>query len=421
MSEYSNISQIIFALSDALDLVGIDDVNHGKRVAYMALEIAKLLDYKKEDIITLFHACLLHDCGVSSSRIHSKLVVNFDWEGARDHCIIGYTMLNNLPYFKKIAPLILFHHTHWDTLKDFDNEPTTVLELANLIFMADRIDVTLGVFLSKNKNASRLSGRDYVIEKFKDFKDSYFKSEFVEAFYKASEKESFWFNLEDCDLRRALIFSINQYYRTTDYALPSLDLEHLKEVAKLFAFFVDAKSPYTADHSIGVAALSKFLGEKLELEEELISKIEIAALLHDLGKLKIPDEILEKNGKLTNEEFNIIKYHSFETNKILSNIKGLEDITLWASQHHEKLNGNGYPYHHSGDEIPLPSRIITVSDIFQALAQKRPYRGQLKGEQILSILNEKVNLNEIDKDIVKLVEENLEECWKVSLSKGLCA
>lgn len=99
MNEYSNISQIIFALSDALDLVGIDDINHGKRVAFIALEIAKLLNFKHEDIITLFHASLLHDCGVSSSRIHNNLVVNFDWEGAKDHCITGYKMLNNLDYF----------------------------------------------------------------------------------------------------------------------------------------------------------------------------------------------------------------------------------------------------------------------------------------------------------------------------------
>jgi HD-GYP domain-containing protein (c-di-GMP phosphodiesterase class II) len=420
MNEYSNISQIIFALSDALDLVGIDDINHGKRVAFMALEIAKLLNFKHEDIITLFHASLLHDCGVSSSRIHNNLVVNFDWEGAKDHCITGYKMLNSLDYFKDIAPLILFHHTHWDTLKEFEHDKP-ILEMSNLIFLADRIDITLGGFLSNNKNISKLSGKGFVQNKFKEFKSSYFKPEFVEAFFEASEKESFWFNLEELDLRSAVISSINYYYQKIPFESPKLELEGLKEISKLFACFVDAKSPYTADHSLGVAALSKFIGEKLGLDNDLISKIEVAALLHDLGKLKIPDEILEKKGSLTEEEFNVIKYHSFETNKILSNIRGIEDITLWASQHHEKLNGKGYPYHYSGSEIPLPSRIIAVSDIFQALAQKRPYRDQLKGEQIMAILKEKVNLNEIDKDIVALIQENLSECWKVSLSKGLCA
>ena len=139
-----------------------------------------------------------------------------------------------------------------------------------------------------------------------------------------------------------------------------------------------------------------------------------------MGKLKIPDELLEKKGSLTEEEFNVVKYHSFETNKILSKINGIQDIALWASQHHEKLNGKGYPYHFSVEEIPLPSRIIAVSDIFQALAQKRPYREALKSQKILSILKEKAILNEIDKDIVKLVEDNLEECWKASLKNTLC-
>lgn len=415
MIEGSNLSQTIFALSEALDLVGIDDINHGKRVAYIALEISRVLNYKHIDLLRLFHASLLHDCGVSSSKIHTKLVLEFDWVRAKEHCISGYNLLNQLDLFKNLAPLVLFHHTHWETLKKLSYSQS-ILEMSNLIFLADRIDISIGNYCAQNAEHHKLLSKDFVENKIKTYSDDFFKKEFVEAFFEVSEKESFWFNLEDNSLRNNLISFMKEQHCEEE---EKLDLEHFKQTARLFSCFVDAKSNFTSDHSIGVSTLAKFICKKMGIPEKLTSKIEIAALLHDLGKLKIPDQILEKTGSLTSEEFNIIKYHPFETNKILSNINGIEDITLWASQHHEKLNGKGYPYHYSSSEIPIPSRIIAVADIFQALAQKRPYRDQLKAEKILEILKAKATLNEIDKDVVRLVESDLENCLKASLSENI--
>ena len=145
-------------------------------------------------------------------------------------------------------------------------------------------------------------------------------------------------------------------------------------------------------------------------------KIKIAGLLHDLGKLKIPDEILDKPSALTPDEFNIIKIHAYETHQILSKINGLEEITQWASQHHENLNGTGYPYHHNKDDLPLPSRIIGAADIFQALAQDRPYRKGMKPLQILEILKDKVKKGDLDENVIKTITDNIQECWQISLT-----
>lgn len=416
MIDGANISQIIFALSEALDLVGVDDLNHGKRVAHIALEISKIINSRTINNKKLFHASLLHDCGVSSSRIHNKLAFEFDWNEAKDHCLTGYKLLNQVEIFKDISPLILLHHTHWENLKNFDYSKS-IIDMSNLIFLADRIDITILNYCAKNEQKSKILSKPYLQKKMSEFKNDFFKPEFVDAFMEVSEKEAFWFNLEEESLKSNLTAFMKKNNKRKEI---KIEIDLFKEISKLFAYFVDAKSEFTADHSIGVASLAKFISNKIGLEKELVSKVEIAALLHDLGKLKIPDELLEKKGSLTEEEFNVIKYHSFETNKILSKINGIQDIALWASQHHEKLNGKGYPYHFSAEEIPLPSRIIAVSDIFQALAQKRPYREALKSQKILSILKEKVVLNEIDKDIVNLVEDNLEECWKASLITRLC-
>ena len=155
MIDGANISQIIFALSEALDLVGVDDLNHGKRVAHIALEISKMLNSRSINNKKLFHASLLHDCGVSSSRIHNKLAFEFDWNEAKDHCLTGYKLLNQVEIFKDISPLILLHHTHWENLKNFDYSKS-IIDMSNLIFLADRIDITILNYCAKNEQIKEI-------------------------------------------------------------------------------------------------------------------------------------------------------------------------------------------------------------------------------------------------------------------------
>jgi putative nucleotidyltransferase with HDIG domain len=403
----ANLHQVIYALSDALDLVGVDDIYHGKRVAYMALEVASELSLRKDDYIDILHASLLHDCGVSSSRIHDKLVFTLDWEGAEDHCIRGYQLLNLSKELKHLSNIVLYHHTHYDTLQALKIDFRTA-NLANLIFLVDRVDALTAQHRVKEK-ASLISISESVRSEIKNLSDTFFDPKLVEAFLKVSKKESFWFTLEEENLHR---FFENYFEGLGDI---NVGLTELEDVAKLFALFVDAKSPYTADHSLDVAELSKFIALKMDLDFNTSEMIKIAGLLHDLGKLKVPDELIEKNGPLSHDEYNIVKIHAYETHQILSKIKGLEDITQWASQHHENLRGTGYPYHQEKDELPLPSRIIGASDIFQALAQDRPYRQGLKPLQILKVLKEKVDNGELDEMVVNTIEKNIQQCWEISI------
>jgi putative nucleotidyltransferase with HDIG domain len=119
----------------------------------------------------------------------------------------------------------------------------------------------------------------------------------------------------------------------------------LKQLATLFSCIVDAKSPFTAHHSLGVAGLSRWLAEKMGLPTARCEQLEIAALLHDLGKLRVPDEILEKPAGLNPHERSLINAHSFETYQILRHIHGFEEIACWAAYHHEEPDGHGYPFH----------------------------------------------------------------------------
>ena len=130
-------------------------------------------------------------------------------------------------------------------------------------------------------------------------------------------------------------------------------------------------------------------------------KLLIASDLHDLGKLAISNTILDKPGTLTTEEFETIKMHPVVTRSCLQELSGLEDISNWAGNHHEKLDGSGYPNKLHANELDFPSRLICCLDIYQALREKRPYRNAINHTNAIAILYEMAESGQIDKQIVK--------------------
>jgi HD-GYP domain-containing protein (c-di-GMP phosphodiesterase class II) len=150
------------------------------------------------------------------------------------------------------------------------------------------------------------------------------------------------------------------------------------------------------------------------LPADTCDKLEIAGLLHDLGKLQIPDEILESPGALADSEQATIRSHSYETFQILRSIDGLGEIADWAAYHHESLNGNGYPFRLRGRDLTVEARIIRVADIFQAMAQDRPYRGPMSPARILEHLLLLAERGELDTRVVGLVARDLKHCSKLA-------
>src|SRR5512139_2261186 len=135
-----NLRQAVCALAKALNLVGIDEQQHGERVAYTAVEIARQLGWGGRQVDDIFVAGLLHDCGVSSARTHRALTAEMDWKGAELHCVLGERYLGQFRPTAHLAPVVRYHHTHWEELAGSNLDPDVALA-ANLIFLADRIDV----------------------------------------------------------------------------------------------------------------------------------------------------------------------------------------------------------------------------------------------------------------------------------------
>lgn len=400
-----DLHQLIQALSDAIDLVGIDEIQHGKRVACMALTCGIEMSLDQADLETLYHSALLHDCGVSSTRVHKNLVNELEWEGADHHCLLGEERIRRFPPFHGMADIVRYHHTPWQDLHNVSISPKNKT-FTNLVFLLDRVDA----LMAQTGGPNRLATADQIRMKLPSFRDNYFGGELTDLFLSASSHEAFWIDLESCHLTdriRRLAPSV---------ADVQVKGEDLLLAATLFADIVDAKSPYTAEHSRGVARLSRFLSSQCGISETRCDQVEVAGLLHDLGKLQVPDSILEKTGPLDQEGIAIMRHHSYVTYRILKQVKGLEEISLWAANHHERLDGSGYPFGKSEKDLTLESRIIIISDIFQALAQNRPYRESLPPEKIMSFLGRGADNGQLDCDVVDIVSSRLHECYEICLA-----
>lgn len=396
---HADLRHVIYALSDALDLVGIDDAAHGKRVAIMAAECALRMGLGESETTFLFDLGLLHDIGVSSTRIHRHLVGEFDWAGSQDHAIIGHALLAGFTPLAAMAEPIRYHHTRWDKLVAMGIDPA-VIRRANLILLVDRVDALTAPYYASN---TMLLHKDEIRDQIGARAGTYFDPQLVDVFLNASRSEAFWLLLEPRSIQSYLQDMLG---RGRSHVARITELRHL---AGIFSRIVDAKSPFTAEHSLGVARLARLLAEKMRISPINCDKLEIAGLLHDLGKLRVPDEILEKPAALDHHERLIINAHSFETFRILRNIDGFEEVARWAAYHHEEPNGSGYPFRLMHEDMPLEARILRVADIFQAMVQNRPYRKGLEGNEVMAFLDKLVSENRVDGDVVAIAHANLDE------------
>ena len=400
----SDLRHVIYALSDALDLVGIDDVAHGKRVGVMAAECGKLMGLPEAETTFLFDLGMLHDIGVSTTQTHHHLVAEFDWEGSQMHAELGYALLREFAPLARMAIPVRYHHTRWDRLAATEASAQQAQQ-ANLIFLVDRVDALAAPWYGSGLFDHVGEVRGHIREN----AGSYFAPELVDVFLEASAAEAFWLLLEPRSIQN---YQHDLLAHGTGYQ-PTF--AELKQLSVIFSHIVDAKSPFTAYHSLGVAKLARLLAERAGVSRENCDKLELAGLLHDLGKLRIPDEILDKPGKLDTHERLVMNTHSFETYQILRSIAGFEEIALWAAYHHEEPGGKGYPFHVHEKDLSIEARILRVADIFQAMAQDRPYRAGWPADKVLGLLKELAGDERLDKSLVALVEANLEQAMATAL------
>lgn len=397
-----DLRSAILALSDALDLVGVDDFQHGKRVARIAREVGTLLGLSLQRLDRLVCAALLHDVGVSSTTVHRRLLREANWEGRLVHCETGYRLLQPFTHLSVVANAVRYHHTAWVDL------PATLSEDdaldSNLILLGDRVDA----MLQQGGLDNPLFHRHDIVDAMLRLSGRALSPEVARGFAAGAACEAFWLALTPRH--------IDAYVR--DLALPAwrvtIDFPQFALVARLVSTIVDAKSHFTAAHSVGVAQVARRLGEQVGLARDVLVELEVAALMHDIGKLCVPDEVIDKPARLSPVEFSLMERHSFETYQILSRVPGLERVAEWAGFHHEALNGRGYPFRCDAQRLCQEARIVAVADVFQALAQHRPYRGSCPTEEIARLLAGFVARGALDADLVALACADVDGSWQAA-------
>jgi HD-GYP domain-containing protein (c-di-GMP phosphodiesterase class II) len=415
----ASTGEILAALSKALDMVEGQPPGHAFRTSRIAHEIAGQLQLSPNQQVDAFFACLIKDSGCSNNsvRIHKifggddllkKQAVKFvDWSNSLEsvkyalshiewgdsisaklrkfasivgpptkimnevteaRCTRGAAIALELGFNFDVANAIQALDEHWNgkgSPRGISGDQIPVL--AQILCVAQTVEVFVTTF---GIEATKVM----VIERRK----KWFSAEISDAALALLDRASFWPDHFAHVAGETVPFPVDADQLVRDMSLD--------KVCQCFAQIIDAKSTFTGEHSTRVTSYAVELAVYFGFERERLKTLEHAALLHDIGKLGVSNSILEKPSRLDPDEFDKVKAHPLLSTQILGQIRGFERVTEIASAHHERLDGKGYWQGLSGDQLDLDMRILTVSDVFDALTARRPYRDAMSAHEALAIM-----------------------------------
>jgi HD-GYP domain-containing protein (c-di-GMP phosphodiesterase class II) len=382
-------------IAGATDLISPILVNHHQKVSFIAATLGQAMGLPKAEVEQLAIAGAVHDIGGLSVR---RRLDSFVFEEIEPdlHTVPGFVLLSSFPAFAEVARLVLFHHVSWQHGRGREYRGKPVPVLSHLLHLADRIAVQI------DPPREILSQKQAITSDIMNRSGAVFVPEQVEAFRETAAKEVFWLDLSSPEVSEILQARLHLEELRLDYG-------DLPDLAQLFRKLIDFRSRFTSTHSGGVAAVAMALAAKSGFARDYDDQMLLAGLLHDVGKLVVPAEILSKHGPMSPEDFAVIRKHPYYSAAILRDIEGFNEISQWAALHHERLDGSGYPYRLSGAELPAGARILAVADTFTALTENRPYRCALTRQGSDQILQRMAAYNKLDNHYVAIIHDHLEE------------
>lgn len=391
---------LIRALSLALELSAGGLSRHHWRTAMIADRIAEAINMHDAERQTLVYAALLHDIGAAANWLEMRRLARLNIDKDFNlHAEAGYNLLKDSPQLQMLAQPIRHHHDCWDGSFNSKAAGPEIPLMSRIINLADRVEIQI------RDESYIFEQSPTIVATIQEFNGRYFDPSLVEAFLDVAKRESFWLDMANPVCQQ------NYLNQASGYGRVRFSIDDVLNIADIFAKIIDSTSRFTATHSRTVAEISALLAGVKGYSKQEIKAMRIAGLLHDLGKLSVPNEILEKPGKLTGVEVAVIKQHTYYTYRILEQIDGMSTIAEWAAYHHETLDGRGYPFHISGDRLRLGSRIVAVADVFAALTEIRPYRKNLNKLHVENIMSNMVNNNKLDKAITGELFANLNAAY----------
>ncbi|MDI6748139.1 MAG: HD domain-containing protein [Rhodocyclaceae bacterium] len=389
----ANFSDLIFSVSEAMDLADSSLADHQIRTAFVSAELARVarLDFEQTERLTI--AALLHDIGALSPEaklgVHSGLDQRLD-----PHCLRGGKLLRETSWLAPSAAIVEWHHTPIKThleagrsLADFDVLGAQILCLADHLEQAIRRDTFILFQVDELRTTvHKLAG-------------TLIHADVVALFDQVSGNDCFWLELVARDLGLRL-------RKRNQLRSVSLDHAAARALAGVFKDMTDFRVGFTVTHSTGVAACACGIGEILGLVEKELQQLELAGLLHDIGKLVVPNAIFCKPAKLTPEEYAVIRQHPYCSYQILSRVRGFEKVAKWSGHHHERLDGSGYCRGVKTAGLDLGAIVLGVADIVIAMAERRPYREPGNSSAVLGELRAMARKGLLDMNVVEALADN---------------
>ena len=390
---------LVAACSYALDCVETELVHvtsrHAKRVAYMSVCVAEQLGICGKDLQDLAVYALLHDNALTQyiqEELHSNLTDMKEMPRIGVHCSIGEENIQGFPFHTDVKNVILYHHENADGSGPFGKKSEEVPLFSRIIHLCDLLDQACC------RKAFTTETWEWEKDVLKRIRGTMVDEECAEALEKIFSEEYF--------LSLGGNFEASLWNKVPRQK-QELDFSQIKKLAEFFAKIVDYKSPFTSTHSIGVAERAEKLSRYMGFDEETVQKMYLAGALHDIGKVAVGNEILEKPDRLTDAEFAVMKHHAAYTYNILSEIDDFEEIRDFAAFHHERLDGTGYPFGKDASELNVQERMMACIDIYQALTESRPYKKGMSHERACEILKNMADKGWLDMDIIDKIEMSL--------------
>jgi len=376
---------LVYAVSEAMDCMCPEVVGHHRRVACIADAIARQAGLTGRDHRDVVLAAALHDSGAFSLRERLNLL-DFETTRPHQHAEAGYRLLRAIPDFERAALSVRHHHVDWADGRGEERFGQPVPLGSQILHLADRASVLIRPTSDPESQAPAILGSIAARA------GAVFVPALVQAFEQAAAAPGFWDEAAAPGAR----------YGEEMFGSALVSEEDLTGLTSIFWQFVDFRSHFTATHTSGVVAVAQRLAEACGLDGVAMTKLSIAAAMHDLGKLSVPAEILEKPGPLSGGEWDVMHRHPCCGFDVLGKIPALGEINGWANYHHEKLSGKGYPFRLTAERIPFPSRIVAVADVFTALTEDRPYRAGMGGPQTTAVLRAMVGDGSLDAGLVEI-------------------